>query len=108
MRRTAQSGSVPDALSPEQPQLDVAWALVSALSTTDRAALIECLKGGGLQKREGFWHGSPGGKPISGNTVANLGRGGLLAVTKKARHGSAALTEHGERVVRTLMGSKQG
>src|SRR3954452_6903685 len=94
-------------LNPEQAPLDAAWALVSALSTTDRVALIECLKGGGLQKREGFWHGSPSGKPISGNTVANLGRGGLLAVTKKARHGSAALTERGERVAQTLMGSKK-
>src|SRR3954462_15326323 len=107
MQRTALRGSLHDAVNPEQAQLDATWALVSPLSRTDRAALIECLKGGGLQKREGFRHGSPSGKPITGNTVANLGRGGLLAVTKKARHGSAALTERGERVAQTLMGSKK-
>jgi hypothetical protein len=85
---------VSDKLSPLT--LSEARALVSLLSTTDRMALIECLKNAALQKREGFWHGSPGCKPISGNTIANLSRDGLLAVSKNHRYGSARLTERGK------------
>jgi hypothetical protein len=70
----------------------------SDLSLADRTALIECGKTNGLHKDKGVWRGSSDGKPISGNTVANLGRDGLMIVTKAERLGSARLTERGERL----------
>jgi hypothetical protein len=79
-------------------------APVARLSATDRMALIECLRNNALQKNNGFWHGSPGCKPISGNTVANLGRDGLMTVTKNHEYGSARLTERGQWFARTLIG----
>jgi hypothetical protein len=78
-------------------------APISSLSPTDRTALIECCNNYGLYKQKGVWLGSSGGKPISGNTVANLGRDGLLTVTKNNQLGSARLTERGEWFARTLL-----
>ena len=49
------------------------------------------------------WHGQPGGKPINGNTVASLGRDGLLAVVKNNQGGFAQLTERGAWFARTLV-----
>ena len=105
-RSATQHGSEDDEFNPKQLPpltLDKGRAPVSLLSTTDRTALIECLKHGALQKHKGFWHGSPGCKPISGNTVANLSRDGLLAVTKYDRYGSARLTERGKWFARALI-----
>ena len=65
--------------------------------------MIECFNHGGLQKYKGRWYGSLDGVPISGNTVANLGRDGLLVITKDQQAGSASLTERGERVARMLI-----
>lgn len=70
--------------------------------------MIECYNHGGLQKYKGHWYGSLDGKPISGNTVANLGRDGLFAVTKDNRAGSASLTERGQRIARMLINSRAG
>ena len=105
-RAATQHGSEDDAPIPKQRLplgLNELRASVPLLSTTDRWALIECFKNGALQKHKGFWHGSPDGKPISGNTVANLGRDGLMAVTKNNRVGSARLTERGEWFARMLI-----
>jgi hypothetical protein len=81
-------------------------APVLHLSATNQWAIIECFNNGGLRKYNGSWHGSLEGKPISGNTVANLSRDGLLAVTKHKQAGSARLTERGERFARTLISSR--
>jgi hypothetical protein len=78
-------------------------APISSLSPTDRTALIECCNNYVLYKQNGVWLGSSGGKPISGNTVANLGRDGLLTVTKNKQLGSARLTERGKWFARTLI-----
>jgi hypothetical protein len=69
-------------------------------------ALIECCNNCGLYKQNGVWLGSSGGKPISGNTVANFGRDGLMTVTKNNQSGSARLTERGEWFARTLISPK--
>jgi hypothetical protein len=81
----------------------VAIAPTSILSPTERTALAECGKSGGLYKQSGVWRGSSVGTPINGNTIANLARCGLLIVTKKGRLGSAKLTDRGESFARTLM-----
>ena len=78
-------------------------APVSHLSSTNQRAIIECFNNSGLRKINGSWRGSLDGKPISGNTVANLRRDGLLAVTQHKTAGSAQLTERGEWFARTLM-----
>jgi hypothetical protein len=78
-------------------------APISHLSAVDQFAVIESFNNGALQKRDGCWYGSLDGKPISGNTVANLCRDGLLSVTKKKLTGSAQLTERGEWFARTLL-----
>jgi hypothetical protein len=75
---------------------------VDMLSPTAKTALIECCNTGGLYKQNGFWHGSSAGKIISGNTVANLARDGLMSVTTNGKSGSARLTERGEQFARTL------
>ena len=80
-----------------------AIAPIDPLSATERTALIECRNHGQLQKQNGFWRGSSDGKRITGTTVANLGRDGLLTVTKNNRTGSARLTERGEWFARTLL-----
>jgi hypothetical protein len=76
---------------------------MSQLSATSRGAIVECFNHGNLQKYKGSWYGSLEGKPISGNTVASLGRDGLLAVIKDDRAGSANLTERGQRIARMLI-----
>jgi hypothetical protein len=69
---------------------------VDMLSPAAQTAL-KCRNTGGLYKQNGFWHGSSTGKIINGNTVANLGREGLMSVTTNGKSGSARLTECGER-----------
>jgi hypothetical protein len=64
--------------------------------------LVACFKAGGLNKKNGAWHGVLGGKPISGITTADLAREGMLTVTTKHRNGSARLTERGNWFARTL------
>jgi hypothetical protein len=76
---------------------------MSQLSATSRGAVVECFDHGRLQKYKGCWYGPLDGKPISGNTVANLGRDGLLAITKEKQAGSASLTERGHRIARMLI-----
>src|SRR5262249_1311590 len=70
-------------------------APIAELSPAKRAALVACFNAGGLNKKDGAWHGEQGGKPISGITTADLAREGMLTVTTKHRNGSARLTERG-------------
>ena len=77
-------------------------APIGDLSPSKRNALVACLKAGGLNKKEGAWHGAPGVKAVSGITIADLARDGMLAVTKKHRKGSAELTARGNWFALTL------
>ena len=78
-------------------------AAVADLSPAKRAAVIECFNNRGLHKCNGYWCGPPEGKHISGVTVADLARDGVLTVIKNLRHGSAQLTERGQWFARTLI-----
>jgi hypothetical protein len=72
---------------------------VAVLSPTKRTAVIECFNNNGLHKRRGYWWGTPEGKHISGVTVADLARDGVVSVI----NGSARLTERGQWFARTLV-----
>ena len=78
-------------------------ALIAILSAAKRNALVACYSASGLHKRNGAWHGPPDGKPISGVTVADLARDGMLTLTTDHRLGSARLTERGNWFARTLL-----
>jgi hypothetical protein len=80
-----------------------ARALVAILSTAKRNALLACLNGNGLQKKNGAWHGRPHEKPVSGVTVADLARDGMFTLTTDHRLCSARLTERGTWFARTLL-----
>jgi hypothetical protein len=85
-------------LAPSEPR-----ALIAILSAAKRNALVACFNGNGLRKKDGAWHGLPDGKPISGVTVADLARDGMLTLTTDHRLGSARLTERGSWFARTLL-----
>src|SRR5712675_1122970 len=79
-------------------------APIGALSPAKRAALMACLNGGSLHRRDGAW--SPPSphvcdKPISGVTVADLGRDGLLNLATLDSKATARLTERGNWFART-------
>jgi hypothetical protein len=78
-------------------------APVVILSPTKRTAIIECFSNDGLHKCNGYWCGTPGGKHISGVTVADLARDGMFSVERKLLQGSALLTERGQWFARTLI-----
>jgi hypothetical protein len=78
-------------------------APIADLSPSKRHALVSCFKAGGLNKKDGAWHGPRGSKPISGITTADLARDGMLTLTVQQRNGSARLTERGNWFARTLL-----
>jgi hypothetical protein len=63
------------------------------------------LKGGGsLHKRYGVWVSEAAGtddKPVSGMTVADLSRDGMLTITMLGKSASAQLTTRGSWFART-------
>jgi hypothetical protein len=73
------------------------------LSDCKRNALVACFNSGGLEKKDGAWRGTPGGRPVSGITTADLARDGLMTVATKNRNGSARLTDRGNWFARTLL-----
>jgi hypothetical protein len=81
------------------PQQGEGVAPIEELSPTKRRALVTCLQGGGIiYKRSGTWTSSytgPHEDHISGVTVADLSRDGLLAITTLHKHASARLTPRG-------------
>jgi hypothetical protein len=85
-------------LAPNEPP-----APIANLSPAQRNALVACINAGGLYKQAGAWHGPFGGKPLSGITIANLARDGMLTVTTNHRLGSAKLTGRGNWFARTLL-----
>jgi hypothetical protein len=80
-------------------------APIAVLSPVKLAALIACLSGDGtLYKRYGIWSPSSVGtceKRISGGTVADLSRDGMLTITVIAKSASARLTTRGAWFART-------
>src|SRR5437016_5645537 len=89
---------------PSQPMANKRPAPVATLSPAKQAALIECFNNGGLYKQNGSWRGLPDSVRISGSTVADLGRDGLLVLIINGRcAGSAQLTERGVLFARTLI-----
>ena len=82
-------------------------APTARLSPTKRAALIACLNGdGSLHKRSGAWaafSASADDRPISGLTVADLGRDGMLTLCRLAGTASARLTARGSWFARTAV-----
>jgi hypothetical protein len=82
-------------------------APIAALSPARRNALIACFNSEGLHKKNGAWHGPLSGKALSGATVADLAREGMLTVAKNHRFGSAQLTERGKWFARSLLDSGQ-
>jgi hypothetical protein len=85
-------------LAPSEPR-----AMIAILSAAKRNALLACFNGSGLHKKNGAWHGLPDGKPVSGVTVADLARDGMLTLTTDHRLGSARLTDRGNWFARTLL-----
>jgi hypothetical protein len=77
-------------LAPSEPR-----APIAILSPAKRNALVACFNAGGLHKKNGAWHGPPGGKPGA--------RDGMLTVTTNHQFGSARLTERGNWFARTLL-----
>jgi hypothetical protein len=76
------------------------------LSPAKRAALTACLNGGILHKRCGGWtapSASACDKPISGVTVADLGRDGMLTLSMLHGSASARLTTRGNWFARTAV-----
>ncbi len=84
--------------APSEPR-----ALTAILSAAKRNALVACLAANGLHKKGGAWHGPADGKPVSGVTVADLARDGMLTLTTDHRLASARLTERGSWFARTLL-----
>ena len=78
-------------------------APIVALSLAKRSALIACLNAEGLHKKDGAWHGPLNGKPVSGVTVADLSRDGMLTLAVDHHAGSARLTKLGSWFARTLV-----
>jgi len=90
---------------PSQPR-----APIASLSAAKRRALLTCLNPSGLRKKAGAWHGGENAKPISGATVADLARDGMLTLIWEHRPCSAQLTERGIWFAQTLLddGATQG
>jgi hypothetical protein len=93
--------------APQAPRLPLApsepRALIAILSAAKRNALVACFNANGLHKKDGAWHGVPDGKRVSGVTVADLARDGMLTLTTDHGLGSARLTERGSWFARTLL-----
>jgi hypothetical protein len=87
-------------LAPNEPR-----APIAILSPAKRNALITCLNGGGtLHKRYGVWSSKATGscdKLVSGMTVADLSRDGMLTLTVLGKSASAQLTTRGSWFART-------
>lgn len=87
------------------PASDEGRAPIAILSSAKRAALISCLNGGSLHKRCGVWTvpcANASDNPVSGATVADLGRDGMLTLTVLRGSASAQLTARGSWFARTV------
>jgi hypothetical protein len=87
------------------PASDERRAPTAVLSSAKRAALVACLNGGSLHRQCGVWtapSASVGDRPISGATVADLGRDGMLTLSVLHGSASARLTTRGNWFARTV------
>lgn len=82
---------------------------LAALTKSKADAIGACYAGGGLRKTAGAWFPVKNGmRRISGVTVADLGREGMLIIVTARLNshgvtsGSARLTERGELYARAL------
>src|SRR5215471_347159 len=75
-------------LAPSEPP-----APIAILSPAKRNALVACFNAGGLHKKDGAWHGPPGGKAVFGMSTAGLARDGMFMVNTNHCFGSARPTE---------------
>jgi hypothetical protein len=86
-------------------------APIGLLSPIKCAALVACFQSGGtLYKRIGIWSESPIGIPqhrISGNTVADLSREGLVTITIIQKQATARLTARGRWFAHTAVTTGQ-
>jgi hypothetical protein len=99
-RREPNSATLLLLLSPDERR-----APTAILSPAKRAALIACLNGGILHKQCGVWiapSASTCDKPISGVTVADLGRDGMLTLTMLRGSAYARLTARGNWYAQTV------
>jgi len=81
-------------------------APTACLSLAKRAALIACFNGGSLHKRDGAWTAlstTTFDKPVSGVTVADLARDGMLILSMLHGSASARLTTRGSWFARTAV-----
>jgi len=80
---------------------------ILSLSPMKRAVLVACVEAdGALYKRYGAWstHATgPLGTKISGNTVADLIRDGMLIRDVIGKDVTARLTPQGERIARSTL-----
>ena len=101
------SPSEPSSAAPLlQPTSDERRAPIAILSSAKRAALIACVNGGSLHRRRGVWTAPSAGvgdRPISGATVADLGRDGMLTLSVLQGSAYARLTARGSWFARTLV-----
>lgn len=84
---------------------DESRAPTASLSPAKRAALVACFNGGSLHKRSGVWtkpFASACDKPVSGATVADLGRDGMFVLSRLQESASARLTTLGSWFARTV------
>ena len=89
-----------------QPASDERRAPTAILSSAKRAALIACVNGGSLHRRRGVWTAPSAGvgdRPISGATVADLGRDGMLTLSVLQVSAYARVTARGSWFARTLV-----
>ena len=99
--------SEPSSAAPSlQPTSDERRAPTAILSAAKRAALIACVNGGSLHRRRGVWTAPSAGvgdRPISGATVADLGRDGMLTLSVLQGSAYARLTARGSWFALTLV-----
>ena len=86
------------------PASDEGRAPTATLSSAKRVALIACLNGGSLHKRCGVWTvPNASDNPISGATVADLGRDGML-ILECAPWGRVRAAHRARKLVRPYSG----
>ena len=79
-------------------------APVAVLTPAQCKALLACLHAGTLIRSRGSWQAEAdeSDQRMSGITIADLGREGLLTINISGKHKSACLTEKGGWFARTL------
>jgi hypothetical protein len=79
-------------------------APIAILTPAQCKALLVCLGAGALFRSRGAWgaEGDTRGQRISGITIADLGRDGMLTIDVSGKYKSARLTPKGSWFARTI------